>query len=576
MEETNIYRSLTGINNLKSEVSVKGFISTTCEDMMKYINAEGVSVYMFDREENILTSFVKLGEMSKYYDRCATIKYNKEDLEIINLRGIELNPLDKILNVRKSSGNKNFTYYNDDNFFEAYKLCVDDEFMGILNIMYKPENVRSKSQKDFIISMCKLISIIMRSWYLNKEILLESKRRAVIEKELDEYLDRSVDLVSIYNTKGELIKLSYSWTDILGWDKEDLLNRTIVDYIHLDDKNLFEDLIEFFLDGKDINNKSKEIRARYLCKDGSYKWINWHVQFSSNINNFICTGKDITIRMIEEERQRNLEEKIKLESMKSEFFTSMSHEFKTPLNIILGAMQVMDRYAQNDREIPTYDLKRYLKNIRQNSYRLLRLVNNLIDITKMDVGFYNVSLSENNIVNIIEDITLSVVEYAQNKNIEVIFDTDCEEVTMACDPDGIERVMLNLLSNAIKHMSKEKGQILVNVKNEEEFVFVSVKDNGLGIPEDKIDIIFDRFAQANADIKRKSEGSGIGLYIAQGIVRFHGGDIEVESKENEGSTFTFKLKKNLKINEVNNRFSVIEKHNFNVEKCKIEFSDIYS
>ena len=134
------------------------------------------------------------------------------------------------------------------------------------------------------------------------------------------------------------------------------------------------------------------------------------------------------------------------------------------------------------------NLIKYLDTIKQNSYRLLRLVNNLIDISRIDIGYYNLIPSNNNIISVIEDITLSVVDYVEDKNINLIFDTDIEEVVTSCDPDKIERVILNLLSNAIKYTS-EHGTIEVNISHDVENVNVSVKDNGVGIPSDKLDII---------------------------------------------------------------------------------------
>ena len=195
------------------------------------------------------------------------------------------------------------------------------------------------------------------------------------------------------------------------------------------------------------------------------------------------------------------------------------------------------------------NLKKYIKYIKQNSYRLLRLANNLIDISKMDIGSYNLQCSNQNIVSIIEDITLSVADYIKNNNIELIFDTDSEEVITYCDADKIERIMLNLLSNAIKY-TKENGYIKVEINTTKSDVIVSVKDSGVGIPKDKLDIIFDRFGQVNASFNRKNEGSGIGLSIVKNLIEMHGGYIDVKSEIEKGSDFIFTIP--IKIREENN------------------------
>lgn len=540
-----VYRNLNDINTLKSDKDVKSAISHICKDILEYMKADSISVYVFNKLEDTLVPFVEQGDIENFIDGD---KYKHDT----------------------------FGKHYEDDFFETYKLCLDYEFIGRLNIRYKPEYSCKDLYSEFINDACKLISIIIRGWLLNKEIVCENKKRAIVENELDEYLNKSADFVCIYDENGKLVNSSSNWDKILGWSKEYLLNWNIGDCIHCDDKKIIENLNEHLSKIKVKTNRKASIKVRNLCKNGSYKWIQWNIEYSKKVNGYFVTGKDITEKIIEEERQINLEERVKLESMKNDLFTNLSHEFKTPLNIILGTMQVMEKNANNAIEISNDDLNRYLKNIKQNSYRLLKLVNNLTDISKMDIGCYNVNLSKNNIVNIIEDICSSVVEYAKNKNIEIIFDTDCEEILMACDPDAIERVVLNLLSNAIKYSSNEEGKILVSIRDDEEFVFVAVKDNGQGIPKDKLHVIFDRFEQVKGDFERKCEGSGIGLYLVQSIIKLHGGNIKVESVESKGSTFTFKLPKNLVVNEEIKGNRLFGKNNSSIEKCKIEFSDIYN
>ncbi|MCR1823704.1 PAS domain-containing sensor histidine kinase, partial [Terrisporobacter muris] len=520
--------------------------------------------------------YIGLGDGKEYISKYTEINIAKKQLETVNLRGIELYPVNRVsdfINANRANYNE-LEKFDDKNFFRSYKLSADDEFIGSLNITYDPENVCKNVDSDLVLGACKLISIIIRGWILNKEIMIENKKRIIMENELDDYLDKSIDLFSIYNVKGKLLKISSSWTKVLGWSKEDLLNRDIYKNIHVEDRKVIKHLNEYLHNSK---KRKANAKARYLCKDGTYKWIYWNIEYSQKSNAYIVTGKDITYEVNEEKMKKNLEERVKLEAMKNDFFTNLSHEFKTPLNIILGTMQVMQQRIDNNIAISNDDLVRYLKSIRQNSYRVLKLVNNLMDINKMDIGYYDIHLSNNNIVNIIEDICLSVAEYARNKNIELIFDTDCEEVIMACDPEAIERVMLNLLSNAIKYTTDGNGKILINIRDDKEFIFVSVKDNGKGIPKDKLEVIFDRFGQANTNYKQKCEGSGIGLYLVQSIIKLHGGSINVESEEYEGSMFTFSMPKNLKADDEKKNISIIrEKNNFNIEKCKIEFSDIYN
>jgi len=212
----------------------------------------------------------------------------------------------------------------------------------------------------------------------------------------------------------------------------------------------------------------------------------------------------------------------------------------------------------------------------QNCYRLLRLVNNLIDITKIDSGYFELKFSRCNIVEVVENITLLVVEYAKNKGVSLIFDTDVEEKIISCDQNAMERIILNLLSNAIK-FTPRGGSIKVEVKDCGKTVAISVKDTGIGIQEDKLEMIFERFKQVDNLLTRKNEGSGIGLSLVKSLVELHGGKISVKSEYNRGSEFTVELPADLENGE-NPSMDAADRKEENENKqhnVHIEFSDIY-
>lgn len=274
------------------------------------------------------------------------------------------------------------------------------------------------------------------------------------------------------------------------------------------------------------------------------------------------------IRKISDENKNLLEKVLEIDKLKTEFFSNISHEFRTPLNVILGAVQLLKINLKEN-----YSCDKYLNIMQQNCYRLLRLINNLIDITKVDSNYLEINYKNFNIINIIEDITLSVADYAKGKGINIIFDTEIEEKMMACDVDKIERIMLNLLSNAIKY-SKDIGNIYVNVFEKGESIIISVKDNGIGIPKDKVNEIFDRFKRVDSALNRNCEGSGIGLALVKSLVEKLQGNIWVESKWGEGTEFFVKLPVN-ELSEINEEVALDIASNSLVEKINIEFSDIY-
>ena len=211
--------------------------------------------------------------------------------------------------------------------------------------------------------------------------------------------------------------------------------------------------------------------------------------------------------------------------------------------------------------------------MKQNASRLLRLINNLIDITKIDSNYFNIDLQNCNIVSVVEDITLSVAQYVENKDIQIIFDTDSEEKIIACDPDKIERIILNLISNSIK-FTEVGGCIIVDIHDKQDKVIISVKDTGIGIPKEKLKVIFNRFAQVDKSTTRNHEGSGIGLSLVKSLVEMHEGIIEVKSKYGRGTEFIIELPVKLLNEEGIVKKNKNIKHD-KVERIHIEFSDIY-
>ncbi|EYE87804.1 histidine kinase [Fervidicella metallireducens AeB] len=260
------------------------------------------------------------------------------------------------------------------------------------------------------------------------------------------------------------------------------------------------------------------------------------------------------------------------EKLRTDFFANISHELRTPLNIIYSSQQMMELILKSDKFEKTR-VDKYLKIMKQNSFRLIRLINNLIDITKIDATLFEIRPINCDIVKIVENITLSAADYIESKGIELVFDTEVEEKIIACDPDKIERIVLNLLSNAVKFTSKH-GQIYVNIYLKNDRVYISVKDNGIGIDENMKELIFDRFIQVDKSISRNREGSGIGLALVKSLVELHDGNIEVRSTLGKGSEFIFDLPdKIIESSCEEDYFSNLCEQR--VEKINIEFSDIY-
>ncbi|HEY5525458.1 MAG TPA: HAMP domain-containing sensor histidine kinase, partial [Clostridium sp.] len=256
-----------------------------------------------------------------------------------------------------------------------------------------------------------------------------------------------------------------------------------------------------------------------------------------------------------------------------EFLVNISHELKTPLNVIFSTAQLFEMYYKNGLLDDKKDsIIKYIESIKQNSYRLSKLINNIVDSSKIEAGFFELSLSNNNIVEVVEDIVMSVTSFTDSKGLSIIFDTDIEEKIIACDPEKIERIVLNLISNAIK-FSDNGDEIFIDIKDKNEFIEISVKDNGIGIENKNLSMIFDRFKQVDKSLSRNSEGTGVGLSLVKSIVELHGGSISVESESGKGSTFTVMLPSGKIFHENMLCSSNVRSENENI---RVELSDIYS
>lgn len=304
----------------------------------------------------------------------------------------------------------------------------------------------------------------------------------------------------------------------------------------------------------------------YLSLSGS------PVYHDGSITKALICIRDITEQVINDKLISKQEEMKTSLKVQDEIFANASHELKTPLSVIYSANQIMDMYLNNSSFIDRNKLITYNNIIKQNCFRLTRLINNITDLTKCRSGYLDFIINNENIVDIVKNITLTVSEHFKSKGIRIEFYTDVEERTMACDADKIERIVLNLISNSIK-FSKIKSTIVVSIHNKEDAVEIKVSDDGIGIDSKHIDCIFERYYQADKSISRKVEGSGIGLPLVKEFVELHNGHIFVESELGKGSTFIVELPVKIAENEVDLVYSsAVNK----IDMIEIEFSDIYS
>jgi response regulator RpfG family c-di-GMP phosphodiesterase/signal transduction histidine kinase len=228
-----------------------------------------------------------------------------------------------------------------------------------------------------------------------------------------------------------------------------------------------------------------------------------------------------------------------LDELKTQFFANVNHELRTPLTLMLAPLKVLLEGKMGKLSLT---LKDTLETMQRNGYKLLKLINNLLDLTKLEAGKMRLKLRTVNFIEYTNSLLSSVKPLADQKQIRLYFQHPPRDLPLTFDPDQFEKVTFNLLSNALKFTPKG-GKITVYIEDKDKTVTLTVEDTGIGIPANMLDTIFDRFSQVDGSASRPQEGTGIGLSLAREIVTLHQGTIRAESELGKGSRFIVELLK---------------------------------
>lgn len=256
------------------------------------------------------------------------------------------------------------------------------------------------------------------------------------------------------------------------------------------------------------------------------------------------------------------------QEIQENFMMNISHDLRLILNIIMSANYMLECIKNRENINCDNKEKEYLNIVKRNTYKMLKLIDNLIDITRLENKYFKINKENIEIVNFIETVMGSIDKYAKQKDITLIFDTNKEECIVGVDPQALDRICINLISNAIK-FSPIGSFIYVTLMIDDKDVKISVADNGLGISKEDQKKIFERFNQGSK--KNKHNGSGIGLDLVKSLVKLHDGRITLKSELNKGSNFTIILP-NTKLEKEEVKF---KDERDRVQLLEIEFSDIY-
>ena len=547
------------IKNTESIMNNPEELNSTIENTeiitkLKYaVNADDIAIYLYDSKTKKMNINKHIGKNKEIFsdnytitDKIHGLYYNSNEFRIVET-------------------------LTDGSIKYIYLLKNRSKLLGCIHTYYreKPQTIK----EEFINYICLLLSFVHEKKNLTDDLNRELKMRREAQEKLQMMIDSAIDIYALAKREGSKfiwLETSNKCNKILGWTADDLNAISYLDLIHPDDKNQVKEMVSMH------SKKHRKVCFSVNCKDGKWRTFDTSVD---NLKNdlYMISAKDITLITELRRDKEDLESIVERESLKIEFFANLSHEFKTPLNIILATVQViLDGMKKNNTCPDYYKLEEYMKNIKQNSYRLVKLATNIIDMTKIDGGFFEINICNYNIVEVVENIVQSIAGYINENRRNIIFDTTEEEIITACDPNHIERIILNILSNAMKFTSAG-GNIDVNIEVSQQCnkVIIRIRNDGQPIKVEDSKKIFERFTQSEHLLTRSTEGSGIGLALVKSLVEMHNGRIYVNTEFKEGTEFCIELP----IRKImNSKCDFAWKKNLNskVEKFAVEFSDIYS
>lgn len=305
-------------------------------------------------------------------------------------------------------------------------------------------------------------------------------------------------------------------------DIKKIINKNVFEFI---DVVKIRNIIE-----KDIKEKSviENIKLKSL-KESDYIY-NINI-LKTNENNIIFIFYDVTEEKKIEAIKKEYEKKMLEEKIKNDFLSNISHDIKTPINVIYSATQ-LQKVLIKERKIE--ELKKYNNISKENILTITRLANNLIDSSKLSSNYLNANMKLVNIVELIEDTCNKFVEYIKNKNLNFYFDTEEEEIYIKCDVNFMERIIINIISNSIKYTVR--GEITVNIYLKGNKVLIEFKDTGEGIKEELLNRIFEKYSIGKEASRDINKNTGIGLYVVDNLMKLQNGKVKLNSKKGVGTT----------------------------------------
>jgi len=355
----------------------------------------------------------------------------------------------------------------------------------------------------------------------------------MMRMERDKIFELSHDLIGIADFKGFLFYVNPAFCELLGYTMEELTNRNLFDVFRDEDRAQAEDIFAM-LDGIP---EGFTYESYHSLPEGKSRWISWTLNMDRQNKRLYGIGRDVTERTIHEENLKKAKEAAeKADRAKSEFLANISHEIRTPLNAVIGFSELLSTRVYDSKGLS------YIDSIKTSGKSLLNLINDILDISKLESVDIAPTLIPANIKNLLDEMMRVFGYRTFNSGITLGYTIDKNVPEyMLIDVSRLRQVLLNLIGNAVKFTDKGGVQVLVSAEKRGDKHYdlsISVKDTGIGIPEDEFDNIFQPFRQREGQNVNKYGGTGLGLSIASKLMNIIGGEMTLESKVGSGSCFT--------------------------------------
>ena len=334
-----------------------------------------------------------------------------------------------------------------------------------------------------------------------------------------------MEMLSIVRSDGTFKHVNPAWTTVLGWAEDELVDTLYMQFVHPADHAATIREAERIAQGA----PTIDFENRYRAKDGSYRWLSWHVTPAADGRLLYCATRDVT------EARHSKDEAVRANRAKSDFLSRMSHELRTPLNAILGFAQLFDRDRMSDGD------RENIRQILDGGRHLLDLINEVIDISRVESGTLALSNEPVDVYDAAVSAVALIRPLAAAQGIVVtVTPLPQPGLAVVADRQRLRQVLLNLLSNAVKY-NRVNGTIQVAVeRGAPGRIRVCVRDTGPGISPQLLALLFHPFERLGAD-KTAVEGTGLGLALSKALCEAMGGTLEVSSVVDHGSTFSVEL-----------------------------------